>query len=164
MECQKVISNSSPLINLSKVHQLDLIQQLYGQITVPQAVYDELFLKDMTKTGSHAINKLVDKNIISIREVSDRNLVKALHKDLDFGESEVIALALELKADLIIIDETDARKIAELYDLKKTGFIGLLIKAKEQGLITDIKPLLDSAVNKGFWINPKLYQKIIKSI
>ncbi len=121
-------------------------------------------MKDTIKTGSYAIKKLVDKNVICIREVSDRNIVKALHKDLDIGESEVIALALELKADLIIIDEKDARKIAELYDLKKTGFIGLLIKAKKQGLIPDIKTLLDTAIHKGFWINPKLYKHIIQSL
>ncbi len=83
---------------------------------------------------------------------------------MDSGESEVIALAKEENADLVIIDEVDARRIADFHDLNKTGFIGILIKAKKNGLVDDVIRLIDIAVEKGFWINKDLYQQIFNSL
>ena len=157
----KVICNSSPLINLSKVGKLSILQKLFRTIIIPVAVYNELINDVAEKEGSNEIAELIKNKVIIIKEVNDKNLVKALRNDLDYGESEVIALALEIGADLLIIDELDARKKAELYNLPKTGFIGLLIKAHSLKYIDNFIELLDIAIEKGFWINRKLYQRII---
>ncbi len=156
----KVICNSSPLINLSKINKLDILKKLFKTIIIPVAVYNELVNDVVEKKGQNKIAKLIEEKTIVVKEVSDKNLVKALREDLDYGESEVIALALEIGADLVILDELDARKKAELYNLQKTGFIGLLIKAHSLKYIGNFIELLDDAIEKGFWINRKLYQRI----
>ncbi|MBI4646917.1 MAG: DUF3368 domain-containing protein, partial [Bacteroidia bacterium] len=157
MPNHKIIFNSSPLINLSKIDKLDLIEKLYSKIIIPNAVYEEVVVNAKHKDEIEEINKLIERKIINIKEVKDKYLVKAFRKDLDYGESEVIALALELKADLIVVDETDARRIAEIYEINKTGFIGILLKAHKTGLIHNFKILLDTTIKKGFWINRNLY-------
>jgi predicted nucleic acid-binding protein len=160
----KVVSNSSPLINLSKINRLDLLEKLYSKVIIPNAVYEELILKGEYPRDIEKITPLIQNNIIEIKTVMDTNFVRALRKDLDKGESEVIALAKEVNASLVIIDEVDARRIAEFHDLNKTGFIGILIKAKKKGFIDDIVGSIDLAIEKGFWINKELYKKICDSL
>ena len=99
----KIVFNSSPIINLSKIDKLDLIEKLFVNIFIPYAVY------------------------------------------------------------LIVLDETDARNIADIYNINKTGFIGILLKANKNGLINNFKELLDKAILKGFWINKILYKQIISA-
>ena len=155
-----VIFNSSPLINLSHVGLLHLINKLFTQIYIPEAVFKEVVLEGRKKEDVKEIEKLIDDNIIKRIEVKEKELVKALNKDLDLGESEVIALALNIKSDLVVIDESDARNIAKIYGLKMTGFIGLLIKAFEREYIDSVMLYLDLAIDKGFRIDSKLYNYI----
>lgn len=157
-----VIFNSSPLINLSKIDCLNLIPKLYKQIIIPEAVYREAILQGEKKKGHEKIKKLFNEKKISVRSIENIELVKSLKKDLDDGESEVIVLGLQLNADLVVIDESDARQIADLYNLNKTGFIGILIKAKQKGHINSVKRYLDAAIESGFRINAKLYKVIIE--
>ncbi len=157
---QKIISNSSPLINLSKIGKLYLIKDLYNQIIIPEGVYNELIVRGESKEKTKDIYELIHKDIISVHQVKNYNLVKSFQKDLDYGESEVIALAIEENADLIIIDEVNARQIAGIYNLRKTGFIGVLLKAKEKGLIDSVMSYIDEAMNKGFWLNSKIYKSL----
>lgn len=159
-----VVSNSSPIINLSKIDCLFLLEKIFKKIIIPHAVYDELVVKGSEKEFSDKIESLIDNKVLIVNEVKDKPLVKALNKDLDSGESEAIALAIEKNADLIILDEIEAREIASIYNINKTGFIGVLIKAKEMNLIKSIKKYLDLAIQKGFWINETLYEKIIHQL
>jgi hypothetical protein len=159
-----VVSNSSPIINLSKIDCLFLLEKIFKKVFIPYAVYDELVVKGSEKEFSYNIKSLIDDKVLIINEVKDKPLVKALNKDLDFGESEAIALAIEKKANLIILDEIEAREIASIYNLNKTGFIGVLIKAKKMNLIESVKMYLDLAIEKGFWINETLYEKILRQM
>lgn len=161
---QKIVCNASPIINLSKINKLDLIEKLYKKIIIPGAVFKELIVRGHDKENIPAIKSLIDNNIIYVQEVQSNALVRALEKDLDPGESEAIALAAEINAEFIILDERDARETAEIYNLKKTGFIGILMKAKQKGFIDSVKKYLDQAIEKGFWIDEKLYGAIIKKI
>lgn len=117
-----VISNSSPLINLSKLNRLDLLQNLYNKVIIPSGVYQEVVVEAFGRPGSIEIQKLCDNGQILIKEVNNTNLVSALNKDLDKGEAEVIALALETEHNLLLLDETEARKMVSSYNLKFTGF------------------------------------------
>lgn len=160
----KIVCNSSPIINLSKINRLDLIEKIYKQIIIPCAVFDELVVKGNTKDHVSEIKSLIDIDVIIVKKVKNLGLINLLRKDLDYGESEAIALAQEIKADLIILDEKDARDIASIYDLKKTGFLGILIKAKEKGFVNSVKENIDLAINEGFWIDDNLYNFILTKI
>ena len=161
---KKIICNSSPIIGLAKVDRLDIIEKLYREIIVPEAVFDELITKGMGKAKTAEINELLDQNIVKVQKVKNRELIRALRKDLDYGESEAIALALELQADLVILDEKDARDIAEFYNLKKTGLPGILIRAKERGIISSVKGYMDRLIKAGFRIDDNLYNLIASSL
>lgn len=96
---------------------------------------------------------------------ADEPLVRLLARDLDAGESEVIALALERKASLVLLDESEARRIAERYGLTKTGVIGLLIRARREGLFDSLQAELDKLQRLGgFWIEDRLYHRVLASM
>jgi len=155
-----VIFNSSPLINLSKIKSLNLIKKIYGQIIIPEAVKEEVVVSGRNKEKVEKIVKLIEKDIIKIVKVKNRSLVKSFQINLDYGESEVLAMAIDMNASLIVIDEKEARQVAEIYNLNKTGFIGVLIKAEKLGLIDSAMDLIDLAIKKGFRINKNLYIKL----
>ncbi|MFW6282154.1 MAG: DUF3368 domain-containing protein [bacterium] len=155
-----VIFNSSPLINLSKIKSLDLIEKIYGQVIIPEAVNEEVVISGKNKENVEKIVKLIEKEILKVVKVKNRSLVKSFQMNLDYGESEVLALAIDMDASLIIIDEKEARQVADTYNLNKTGFIGILIKAEKLGLIDSAIDLIDLAIEKGFRINKKLYIKL----
>ncbi len=125
-----VVSNTTPIISLLKLNRLELLQQLYQEIYIPLAVYNEI---EAGKVKGY-YQDLVEVDWINICRVQDDQAVKYF-LDLDAGESEAIILATEMNADLIILNETLGRFHAKHADLKVTGTIGVLIKAKAKGLI-----------------------------
>lgn len=153
----KVVSNTTPIISLLKLNQLELLQKLYKQIYIPSAVYKEI---EAGKSKGY-YKDLSGISWINIIEIQNRKAVKYF-LDLDAGEAEAIVLATELNADLIILDEKIGRFHAKHADLKVTGTIGLLIKAKSEGLIEKLKPLLDELTDREVWISEKLKSEILK--
>jgi predicted nucleic acid-binding protein len=131
----KVVSNASPLINLGAINQLDLLRQLYRQITIPKAVWAEVVRLGRGKPGSRAVSVA---KWVRVKAVRDRSLVTLLLDDLDIGEAEAIALARELGAHLLLIDELRARRSAKLMGLPFTGLVGVLIEANRKGLVADL--------------------------
>ena len=158
----KIIFNSSPLINLAKINCLNLIEEIYNKIIIPEAVYSEVVDDASTKYKGEfsKIASLTEENVIEIKSVENREFVRAFRTRLDLGEAEVLSLALEINTDLVVIDEMEAREIADDFNLRKTGFLGILLKADEKELIDSGINLLDEAVNKDFHISDKLYDKI----
>ena len=152
----KVISNTTPLISLLKINRLGLLQEIYETIIVPKAVFIEIE-KGKDKPYYTDISQL---DWIDIQEIKDKKALSYFF-DLDAGEAEVIVLASEIEADLVIIDETLGRRFAKHAGLKVTGTIGILIKAKELGLVEKMAPLLDDMQKKGIWISNKLKEKIL---
>ena len=108
-----VVSNTSPITSLAAIGQLDLLRQLYSSIVIPQAVYDEMAGLGYTVPGAIEVQTLP---WIETRQVINRTLVGELQNELDAGESEAIALAIELTADLLLIDEYPGRIIASSLD------------------------------------------------
>ncbi len=118
---QKVVSNSSPIIHLAKIGKLELLKEYFQGIIVPKAVYRECILEG---NGHEEVELIKNANWIKVSQVKDQKLVRLLRSSLDDGESEAIALSLENGADLILLDDSDAREKARLYELEITGIIG----------------------------------------
>jgi predicted nucleic acid-binding protein len=155
----KVVSNTTPIISLLKLSKLDILKNLYSEISIPYAVFQEV---EAGKNKDYYKN-LSNLNWFRIIEIQDKKAVKYF-LDLDSGEAEAIVLATEIKADLILLDEKLGRFHAKHADLKVTGTIGVLIKAKKEGLINELKPLLFELTKKEVWISDKLINEILKKV
>ncbi|MCA1624140.1 MAG: DUF3368 domain-containing protein [Acidobacteria bacterium] len=154
-----VVSDTSPISNLLQIDEADLLCRLFHKIIIPAEVFAEI-----CKIESHK-EFLTKQDWIETATLSDTHLRNILAKDLDSGEAEAIALAVELKADYLLMDETKGRRFAENYGIKVTGILGVLIKAKEEGLIVEVKSYLLRLVNDaGFWLNPKVIEKILEFV
>ncbi len=154
---RKVISNTTPIITLLSISKLELLRNIYGKIIIPQGVYQEI--EEGKNKKFHTDLSLIDW--IEIKSIADREPLKYI-SDLDKGEAEVIVLANETKADLVIIDEKLGREYANHFSLKLTGTIGVLLKAKELGIINKIEPLLTKMKENGIWISQKFINKVLE--
>ncbi len=153
---RKVISNTTPILSLLKIDKIDILKELYGKIIIPLAVYQEIE-KGKYKQYYQDITLL---NWIEIKKIQDTNSTDYFF-DLDDGEAEVLILAKEINADLVLLDEIIGRRYAKQLKINLTGTIGILLKAKEKGLIISIKDLLLELVEKGTWLNTKLISKVL---
>jgi len=153
----KVVSNTTPIISLLKIGQLNLLHKLYEEVYIPQEVFNEI------EAGKNK-DFYTNLSIIEWLKIEKIKAPKALNYflDLDKGEAEAIILASELNADLIILDETLGRFHAKHAGLKITGTIGVLLKAKQKGFITNIKELLFELRAGGIWLSDKIIAEILK--
>ena len=156
-----VVSNTSPIVNLAVVGQLDMLRRLYGKVFIPQAVYDEIVVVGAGRAGAPEVKTA---GWIEARQARDRVLFTSLQLELDEGESEAIALAAELDADLLLLDERKARAIASRLGLRFIGLLGILIEAKRAGLVPSVKPIMNELVHRaGFWIREDLYARVLQA-
>lgn len=153
-----VVSDTSPLSCLIKTQNLFLLQKVFGEVVVPLSVYKETL---ELKTFGYDLREF--ENAVWLKVNSPQTKEIAEIKDLDEGEADAIALAIELKADLVLIDERNGFDAARKLGLVVTGLLGVVIEAKEQKLIPSGKQLIDQFRSEGgMWIGPKLYEQVIK--
>jgi uncharacterized protein len=156
-----VVSNTSPIINLAAIGQLDLLQRLYSTILIPQAVYHEIAVRGSGQAGATEVQTFQWFHRYDVQDVA---LVKRLEQQLDAGEAEAIALAIEKQADLFLLDERRGRMIARQLNIAVTGLLGILLVAKQHGYLAAVRPaLLDLMTKAGFWIDPELFTRVLKS-
>jgi len=156
-----VVSNASPLINLARVGQFRLLAVLYGQIVIPQAVYHEVVVRGHGRDGSREV---AEASWIERRSPADELAVRALTTELGQGEAEAIVLAQELGASLLLLDEIRGRRIARALGLRVRGALGILARARREGHIPHLKPLLDLLRAKGTWIDQELYEETLRLV
>ncbi len=157
-----VVSDTSPINNLAAINQLHLLHQLYESVLIPEAVYRELTDPNFPVAGASEVQTF---DWIQTRAVSDLTIVEALSNELDIGEAEAIALAIEIQAERVLIDERRGRLVAARLNLRYTGILGILVEAKTQGLIAEVKPLLDALVSEaGFWVAEPLYNSVLQLV
>ncbi|MBD2021358.1 DUF3368 domain-containing protein [Leptolyngbya sp. FACHB-36] len=157
-----IVSDTSPINNLAAINHLHLLHQLYGTVLIPEAVYGELTDPNFPVAGAIEVQTF---DWIQTRAVSDRTLVEALSNELDVGEAEAIALAVEIQADQVLIDERRGRLVASRLNLRFIGLLGILVEAKSQGLIAEVKPLLDALINEArFWVAEPLYNSVLQLV
>jgi predicted nucleic acid-binding protein len=148
-------------MNLASIGALDLLRQQFGEVVVPAAVIDELKL-DSDYAGTSEIRAAMTTGWLRQVNLDDDKLARALRRELDDGEAEAIALALQLKIETILMDERDGRSIAKSMGLNPIGVIGILIRAKQNGSIKSVKDMLNKLKNEaGFYITDSLYHNIL---
>ncbi len=150
-----VVSDTSPLTNLAAIGQLDILRRLFDTLLIPEAVWSELGRGGVAWPGRDEVEAApwVKKTV-----VSNRALVAALERDLDRGEAEAIALACEVGASLVLLDEREGRRAALRLGLRCAGVVGVLLEAKEQGMVETVRPHLDALRDKaGFYLADDVY-------
>lgn len=153
-----IVSDTTPLSELAKIGQLNLLRDVFGKLIIPQEVYREV------TTGNHpAVAVVPSVDWIETRSIGIPQKVLSLQAStgLDLGECAAIVLAEELNATQILIDDRAARIVAESRNLAVIGTIGTLLLAKDRGIIPNIKPILDRLITSGKWISRNLYQEAL---
>jgi len=153
-----LVLDASALITLARIGRLDLLRELTEKVYIPEAVYDEVVRSGQGRPGSLEVAQAA---WISRGQVQDQAATARLRAHVGRGEAEAIVLARELGADGLILDDATARKIAETEGQKVLGLLGLLIRAKERGIVEALKPILDEMVACGFFIDETLYHSIL---
>ena len=143
-----VIADSTCLIGLSKIGKLDILQQLFGTILIPAAVFHEVVVSGSGRPGAAEVESA---GWIQTRDVVDRLAVNALRLSLGTGESEAIVLASEEAADFIVLDDWQARQVAIGLSLPVIGTVAVLAKAAEKGLISDLDSVVRELREAGFY-------------
>lgn len=154
-----IVSNTTPISNLLHVDNISLLAKLFGAIYIPEAVANEV---NVVFSSCREWQKCVETEQIIIQSISNTIFVKQMVPLLHQGEAEAICLSLEKKAKLCLIDDKDGRTIAQLNNLPVTGTLGILLKAKETGLISSVKTFIDKLrSDHRFWIREDMYQKVL---
>lgn len=155
------VSNTSPLLNLAVIGELPLIRMQFSTVLVPPVVVEE-FRLDTERPGTGVLSRALDDGWIDVTEPDDAPLVRTLRQDIDRGEAEAIALATEVDADHLLIDERDGRNRARNLELEVTGVLGILLRAARKGTLSSLSDALDRLEEQaGFWIDPALRRQIL---
>lgn len=154
-----VVSDASPLINLARVNQFDLLATFYGQIVIPEAVYEEVVVRGEGRDGSREVK---EATWIDVLLPQDELAVHALGAELGRGEASAIILAQELDSPLLIIDEIRGRRIAIQLGLKIHGTLGILTRAKREGRVVSLRQALDLLRARGSWIDQELFDEVLR--
>lgn len=159
-----VVSDASPLICLAAIRHFDLLRHLYGEVLIPEVVWQEITRVPAfaAATSPQAAANARDAGWLQVVIAGNRPLVTQLEMTLDRGEAEAIALAVERAPSLLLIDERDGRQVARTLRVSLTGTLGVLLRAKALGHLPAIKPLLTELMERHhFRLHPDLVQRVL---
>ena len=157
MSIQPVISNTTPLIGLSGLNYLALLQDLYTEVWIPREVEKEFLALDET-VYQEVLNSAPWIKVVDLTNPHSA----AIYQGIDDGEAEVFALAVEHDARLVLLDENKGRKKAKAIGLTVKGTVGILQEAKEEDLIDLIKPLLMQLRDNGMHLSESLINNALQ--
>jgi uncharacterized protein len=152
-----VVADSSPLIYLSRVGVLHVLVDLFEEVVVPQAVWDEIVTRRPDAPGADALRHATWIRVAE-NPATDVNL------GLDAGETAAILLAEISRADLLLIDERVGRSIARRRSVEVRGTLGVLVLARQSDVLPAVKPVLDALVAEGFRIAPTLVREVLAAV
>lgn len=153
-----IVCNAGPLIALAGIGQVELLQRLFGTVVVAEPVRREVEAGGASKQGGNLFHAHDWLRTTTVAEPPDQ-LLSAL---LDLGEASTIALALQLKATHVLMDESKGRKIARsVYHLHVVGTGRILVEAKKAGFIASVKPLLHQMRMNGYWLSQSIADQIV---
>lgn len=154
-----VVSDTSALANLAIIDHLWLLESIYQTVIIPDVVAREL-----TEASNPLIPAILQVGWIQPQPLTNSELANQLQQErgLDAGEANAIALALELQADDLLIDERLGRQEALRLGLSIIGILGILLVAKQRSLIPQVQPVMDTLISQaGFRVSPQLYQRVL---
>ncbi len=157
MKEKVIVSNTTPLIGLVRIKRLGLLPQLFERIIIAEGVYREIVEYD--RKGADLIR---EADWIDVKEVKDRLAVEVLLDELDIGESETIVLSREVSADIVLMDERKGRRQVRQLGFNLSGTVGVLLRAKEEGLIDLLKPELDALHRHSFYLSESLREDALR--
>jgi len=157
-----VVSNASPLINISRLKLFHYLPALYEKLFIPEAVVKEVVEKGKGRTGAVEVLDGLKSGFIEKKRVDNALAVSALSEFFGSGEAEAIVLASEISADAILLDDNKARTVAGSMKLHVIGTIGILLDLKGRHIISEVRPYLNKAVKHGFRISSNLYNKVLQ--
>ena len=160
-----VVSDTTPLISLLKINRLDLLKELFGEVLIPQAVFDELTDDERFRLEADQIR---EKKFIVVKPVNNPESTNILKRatGLDQGESEAIVLTDELKADLLLMDEAKGRNISAQMGLRIMGTIGILMAAYEEDELSsdEVRECIAGLQHAGRHIGQRHYQMLLSRL
>ncbi len=143
-----IISDSSCLIALDNIGMISILKDLYEKIYITEEVYSEF---------GQSI-----EDWIEIKPVENKNYLRILNQLVDLGETSTIALSLELTDNLMILDDKKARTVANNLNLKFTGLLGVILKAKQQEIIPSVSHLLSRLKSVNFRISEVIENEVLR--
>jgi uncharacterized protein len=157
-----VIADTSVILNLCCVEQEKLLPALFQQVVIPPAVRLEF------QRAAHIYTRFAGLTLPDwIREQPPREIPEAIRRAayLDAGEIAAIALALEMSADAVLIDETAGRRAARDLGLTTIGVVGILVRARQTGILPAIEPVFEQLNQKAnFWLAPEIREEALRSV
>ena len=155
-----VVSDTSSISNLIVIGRLNLLCSVYGHILIPPTVWKEIIALERQGINLAEFRRA---SWIEMIPISPEELMQMQLYKLDAGETEAIALAKLIDADLLIIDEKSGRDVARKLGIKTTGLLGSIVTAKNLDKSISVKQIMDELINKaGFWISNDLYLEVLK--
>lgn len=145
-----IVADAGPLIAFSRIGRLSLLQQVVGQVVIPDAVYTELAERGRDRPGAVA----VEHEVWILRQTVDKSGTESLPPRLGAGEREAIRLAASEQATFLS-DDRSAREEAERRGIEVIGSLWILAEAKRRGLIVAVRPLIDALLTSGYWMHPE---------
>ncbi len=150
-----VVSDTTPLVGLASIGRLDILRELFDEVYIPQAVYDE------ATSARKDIEAAIWMHVVQVR---DRLAVNILLDEMDLGEVETIILAGEMNADWVLMDEKKGRRKLSQLNIPKIGTIGVLLKARQLGLIQNLKHEIENLQKMGFSISQMVVDDVLKTV
>jgi predicted nucleic acid-binding protein len=157
----KIVSNSTPLIALSRINELGLLHAIFDTIIVPDAVYKEIAVEGVGRPG---VEEIVNAPWIVRQQVQNALAVSMLQAELDDGEAEAVVLAKELEADYLFLDEKKARRVARILNIRIMGTVGVLGLAAKKGLISNLDDTFDLLRQNGFRFTEEIRERVKREI
>jgi predicted nucleic acid-binding protein len=156
---ETIICNTGPIIALAGIQKLDVLKHIFGTVIIPEPVRIEILTGGKTLIG---LDEFLKAGWLTVKELNQQP-DPLLSNLLDQGEASVIHIAREMGIDRILMDERKGRRVArEIYGLKVTGTIRVLVEAKKAGLIENLEASIQEIRNSGYWIHDKIIQRALK--
>jgi predicted nucleic acid-binding protein len=154
-----VVCNATPLINFAAINRLDILQATFSKIVIPQAVRNETTVAGFP--ASEFVLQAIAAKWLQVQPIS--SITANIPSELDEGEREAITLALETDESQILLDEREARQVAQSLGLQVIGTLGILLLAKKRGIITQAQPVLDGMIDHAqYWVSRSLYEQVLR--
>jgi predicted nucleic acid-binding protein len=157
------VSDTSPILGLSAIGLLQLLRNQFETVFIPHAVLDELKVESGFRGTSH-VDQALKESWLQVCEIQNKPLAQALSLELDKGESESIALAVDLGMQILIMDETMGRERARAMGLQTIGVLGVLLHARKQKEIQSVRSAMQLLRQEiGFFISEDLFEQVLRA-